>query len=302
MRLLILLASTALAVFSSVAGADAPSGGAANPAPPLILIIVGPTDHAPGTHEVAASGRLVAHCLQNMSNLPGVRAEVHYEWPKDELLDQAAALVFTGDNFPGATLPNSGAILTKLDAMAKRGVGIVCIHYATGLRKQDVGKDGDHPLLRWTGGYFATRCEHHQSIAKIYPAATITPAAADHPVCRGWKEFTLRDEPYINNYFGKDGNQPAANVTAIATSLLPPEKPKKEIVAWAVSREDGGRGMGIVMPHFYANWKNEDLRRCILNGIVWAAKLEVPAEGVKTTLPPLEEFKPESVEPKPRSK
>jgi hypothetical protein len=89
--------------------------------------------------------------------------------------------------------------------------------------------------------------------------------------------------------------------TALATSLLPPEAPKPEVVAWAVSRADGGRGMGVVMPHFYRNWRDENLRMLILNGIVWAAKLDVPAEGVKTTLPDLARFEPAAVEPRPRT-
>ena len=53
------------------------------------------------------------------------------------------------------------------------------------------------------------------------------------------------------------------------------------------------------MPHFYRNWKLEDLRRYILNGIVWTAKLDVPADGVKTTLPDLSTFAPVSIEPLP---
>jgi hypothetical protein len=106
----------------------------------------------------------------------------------------------------------------------------------------------------------------------------------------------MHDEPYINNYFGTGGNKLAPNVTAIATSMLPPEAPKRETVAWCVERTDGGRGFGIVMPHFYRNWTNEDLRRCILNGIVWTAKLEVPVGGVKTSLPDLTGFQPVSVD------
>src|SRR5439155_738329 len=111
-------------------------------------------------------------------------------------------------------------------------------------------------------------------IAKIYPTATITPAAPEHPVSRGWREFALHDEPYIRNYFGPNDNQPASNVTALATSMLPPEAPQRETVAWGVERADGGRGFGIVMPHFYKNWQNEDLRRFIMNAIVWTAKLD----------------------------
>jgi type 1 glutamine amidotransferase len=235
-----------------------------------------------------------------MSNLPGVKAEVFYEWPQDKAVrDAATTLVFTGDQFPPMRLPDSARNMADLQEMMARGCGLVCVHYATGLAAGDVAPDGEHPLLHWLGGYFATRCAHHQSIAKIYEAATITPAAPPHPVSRGWHEFTLMDEPYINNYFGKDGNHPAPNVTIFATSLLPPEAPQREAVSWGIERPDGGRGFGIVMPHFYRNWKNEDLRRFILNGIVWTAKLEVPAEGVATAPPDLAEFQPASLEPKP---
>ncbi len=266
-----------------------------------ILIVVGPSNHPPGSHEVAAGGRLMKHCLETAANVPGIQAEVFNEWPKDDaVLDAAATVVFIGDQFPPMRFPNSSAVVAKLGKMMDRGCGIVCVHYATGLTVGDVAENGEHPLLHWMGGYFATRCKHHQSIAKIYPAATITQAASEHPVSRGWREFTLNDEPYINNYFGPEGNHLAANVTALATSMLPPEAPKRETVAWCTERKDGGRGMGIVMPHFYRSWKIDDLRKFIMNGIVWTAKLDVPKDGVQTTLPDIATFNPVSVEPKPR--
>lgn len=279
------------------------AASAADPA--RVLIIVGPSKHPPGSHEVAAGGRVMQHCVEHMTNVPGVKADVVYEWPERALRDAASTVVFIGDTFPANRLPNPQQNLADLDAMMKRGCGIVCVHYATGLLGEDVTVEGDHPLLRWMGGYFANRsCKHHESFAKIFPAATITPATPQHPVSRGWKEFTLHDEPYTNNYFGR-GNVMAPNVTTLATSMLPPDQPKRETVAWCVERDDGGRGFGIVMPHFYKNWRNDDLRRLILNAIVWTVKLDVPADGVQTTLPDLATFKPEAVEyvpppPKPK--
>jgi type 1 glutamine amidotransferase len=186
--------------------------------------------------------------------------------------------------------------------MMARGCGIVTIHFSTGLRTEDVGEKGEHPLLHWLGGYFATRNKHHQSVAKVFPAATISPAAPGHPVSRGWREFTLGDEPYYNNYFGGKDNAMLPGAIAFATSMLPPEAPRREIVAWGIERPDGGRGFAIVMPHFYRNWTNEDLRRFILNGVVWTAKREVPSSGVQTRTPDLAAFNPESIEPKPREK
>ncbi|MBC8352747.1 MAG: ThuA domain-containing protein [Planctomycetes bacterium] len=264
-----------------------------------VVIIVGPSSHPPGTHEVAAGGRLMKHCLETADDLPDVKVDLFNEWPTDQkVLDAASTIVFTGDTFPPNRLPNAKNTLKKLGQMMESGCGIVCVHYATGLRAEDVAADGEHPLLHWMGGYFATRCAHHQSIARIYPAAKITPAAAMHPIWQGCQPFTLHDEPYINNYFGKDGNKQAANVTLLASSLLPPENPKPETVSWCIERADSGRGFGIVMPHFYRSWKIEDLRRFILNGIAWTAKLEVPERGVHSTLPNLATFKPASVEPK----
>lgn len=287
-----------LALAFALAALTERSAQAQTAAPPRtrILILVGPSNHPPGTHEVAAGARLVAHCLAHAENVPGISAQVISQWPDDrQSLQGVASVVFSGDRFPPEEMPDRDRIMADLAAMMDHGCGLVCFHYATGLGAAHVAKDGDHPLLRWMGGYFATRCEHHQSIARVYSAATIEPANSDHPVLRGWQTFTVHDEPYIKNYFGPAGMAP--NVTALATSMLPPEAPQREVVAWAVSRADGGRGAGIVMPHFYRNWRVDDLRKLILNAVVWSARLDVPAEGVKTTLPDLSRFEPAAVEP-----
>ena len=267
-----------------------------------VLIIVGPSSHPPGTHEVAAGGRLMQHALERIRNVTGIKAEVRTDWPQEAAVrNRASTVVFIGDIFPPQRLPDSPLILAQLGEMMQRGCGLACVHYATGLRAVDVTPDGNHPLLNWLGGYFATRCPHHQSVAKVFPRVTISPAGTAHPVTRGWREFSMPEEPYYNNYFGPGGNKLAPNVTAVATSLLPPEAPQREVVAWTVERTDTGRGFGIVMPHFYKNWANDDLRRLILNGIVWSAKLEVPVGGAETAAPDLAAFQPESIEPRPRA-
>lgn len=268
--------------------------------PARVLIVVGPTDHPPGTHEVAAGGRVLKHCLEAMPDLPGVKADLVYGWPSKEQQAAASTVVFIGDTFPAHSLPNPESNMADLAEMMARGCGLVCIHYATGLLGKDVKPDGDHPLLHWLGGYFAHKsCPHHESIARIFPAAVVTPVSTEHPANRGCREFTIHDEPYFRNYFGKDGNRPATNVTVLAVSMLPTEAPAREPVSWCVQRPDGGRGFAIVMPHFYRNWRNDDLRRAILNGIVWSAKLEVPKDGIRSSLPDLATFNPATMEPQP---
>jgi type 1 glutamine amidotransferase len=265
-----------------------------------VVIVVGPSSHPPGTHEAAAGGRLMEWALENMSNVRGVKADVFYQWPEDrKVLESARTIVFIGDIFPPQKMPGRDAILKTLGELMQRGTGIVCVHYATGLRAEDVAPDGSHPLLGWLGGYFATACPHHKSVAKVFKDVKVTPAGSGHPVFRGWREFTVDEEPYYNNYFGPQGIQAASNVTAFATAMLPPEAPKPEVIGWGVQRPGGGRGFGVVMPHFYKNWANEDLRRFVLNGIVWTAKRQIPSGGVRTPAPELAKFAAESVEPKP---
>jgi type 1 glutamine amidotransferase len=255
-----------------------------------ILVVVGPSEHPPGTHEVPATGRLLKHCLEQDQATIGLQVTINHGWPEDQqLLDAADSVIFLGDFFPLTRIPERTRAMEQLRSMMQRGVGLVCIHFATGLAPKDVDQDGHHPLLDWLGGYFATACHHHQSVAKVLEA-TIEPAAGQHPILRGWEAFTLFDEPYYNNYFGPP--QRRSSVIPIAIANLPPEAPQPEVVAWALERPDGGRGFGVVMPHFFESWLEPNLRTMILNGIVWSAGVELPADGFSSSLEDLNRFEP----------
>ncbi len=286
---------TILGTSAAALGTLALGAHATAPESRRILVVVGPSQHPPGTHEVMAGGRLLAHCLTSA----GHKTDVLTEWP-DKTPEAVSTIVFIGDLFPPEVMPKRDRIMSDLTQLMKAGCGMVCLHYATGLEAKHAGADGNHPLLHWIGGYFATRCTHHKSIAKVFREATIEPAATKHVILNGWKAHTIHDEPYINNYFGPGG--PAKNVAVLATSQLPPEKPKRETVAWAIERPDGGRGAGIVMPHFYRNWKQDDLRTLILNTIVWSAKGTIPESGISIKDLELVQFKPAAIEPIPRKK
>lgn len=100
--------------------------------PTRVLIVVGPSTHPPGSHEVAAGGHLLQHCLENMSNVSDVAAEVVDEWPKDQSrLKSVSTIVLIGDTFPPQRLPESATVLAQLDTAMARGCGIVCVHYAS---------------------------------------------------------------------------------------------------------------------------------------------------------------------------
>jgi type 1 glutamine amidotransferase len=53
---------------------------------------------------------------------------------------------------------------------------------------------------------------------------------------------------------------------------------------WVRERPDGGRGFGFTGGHFHRNWANDDFRKLVLNAILWSAKVEVPKDGVASTV------------------
>jgi hypothetical protein len=56
------------------------------------------------------------------------------------------------------------------------------------------------------------------------------------------------------------------------------------VLAWAYERPEGGRGFGCTGAHFHTNWSNDDFRKMMLNALVWTAGLDVPADGVASTV------------------
>jgi hypothetical protein len=59
-----------------------------------------------------------------------------------------------------------------------------------------------------------------------------------------------------------------------------------EVMMWAVEREDGGRGFGFTGGHFHKNWGDPNFRKVVLNALLWIAKVEIPDEGVSSSVTP----------------
>jgi hypothetical protein len=66
---------------------------------------------------------------------------------------------------------------------------------------------------------------------------------------------------------------------------------KPEIVAWALQREDGGRGFGFTGGDRHWNFANPDFQKLLLNAIIWTAKIEVPPNGIIVPAKSIEELK-----------
>jgi hypothetical protein len=55
--------------------------------------------------------------------------------------------------------------------------------------------------------------------------------------------------------------------------------------------------VGFTGGHAHKNWGNDNFRKLILNALLWTAKMEVPAEGVQSSVS--EEELKANLDPKP---
>ncbi|MBI1930424.1 ThuA domain-containing protein [Candidatus Poribacteria bacterium] len=257
-----------------------------------IVMVAGRASHNRGAHEHVAGCSLLARLLNE--NMNGVEAVVHRGWPENpSAFENAAAIVVYSDGGGGHMLiPH----LDQVAVLMERGVGLAVMHYAVEIPK---GKPGDC-LLQWIGGYFET----HWSINPHWVAEFTS--FPEHPVARGMKPFTLADEWYYHMRFREKmvGVTPLLSAVAPESTLQRPDGPhsgnpdvrravankEPQHLAWCVEREDGGRGFGFTGGHFHNNWAIDELRKFMLNAIVWTAKVEVPEGGVFTPTPTQEEL------------
>jgi type 1 glutamine amidotransferase len=243
--------------------------GAGLAAPHKIVLIAGTQSHATRTHEYNAGCALLAKFLkQNHVPDPVV---VTGGWPEDEsVFEGARAIVLYMDGWEHHPLLQ-GDRMDKLGALIKKGTGLACLHYAVELPKQS----GGLKLLDWLGGFYDRPYSQNPM-----NDAVLEQASPRHPISRGWKPFTLRDEWYFRIRF-QPGDR---RVTPVLTAMLPPSHPEKQVLAWATERADGGRSFGFTGLHFHKNWDVPEFRRLLVNAVLWAAKLNVPKGGARCDL------------------
>lgn len=264
-----------------------------------IVLIAGKPSHGPMAHEHNAGVLLLK---KGLSGVRGVRVTAHLNgWPEDSsTLDRADAVLLYSDGANGH-MAFAGDHSQSLDRAARRGAGIVCVHYAV----EPPYDEREKLMIAWIGGAF----ELNFSVNPIWEADFRD--LPRHPITRGVKPFRLRDEWYYNMRFA-DGKQ---GVTPILTATPPPDTldrkdgPRSgnpavramagqpQHVAWAYERPGGGRGFGFTGGHFHQNWGDENFRKIVLNAVVWAAKGEVPKNGVTVVIAPDELTR--NLDPKP---
>jgi type 1 glutamine amidotransferase len=284
----------------------------AHAAPPVrIVFAAGPKDHgAPGRHEYARDLASLKGCLDH-SNIPNVATQLYADKVPDAAeLGSAAVLVMesSGDRtatehhvlFPqDATTDHVGydaptaVRLTQIDALVKKGMGVVVLHYATYVNNASARKY----FVDWVGSYYESG--YSRTVVADW---NIAPTDAKHPILRGVTPWTAHEEFYINYRMTDDPRRtplllatptvstpmppvPAATAPLAGPPAVDPPSVPTSLVSWAIQRPDGGRGFVMTGVDWHKNLEMDSYRRQVLNGIVWAARLDVPASGVVCGLP-----------------
>jgi len=272
MKRLLALLAVALASALSLAAADK-----------KIVLIAGKPSHPPGFHEFRAGMLLLQQCL---ANTPGVKVSVYANgWPEAaDALEGVDAIVIYADGKNGnpAVVGNHKALL---GALVQKGVGLGFMHYGVEVLKENGGPE----FLQWIGGYYEDLYSCNPMWSPEYQNFP------DHPVARGVKPFSNRDEWYFNMRWPEN----MKGITPILTAkpsdqvrggpYVHPKGPyphilqaagRVETMMWVMNRPDGGRGFGFTGGHTHANWSDDNQRKVVLNAILWVAKAEVPKNGV----------------------
>lgn len=257
----------------------------------LVVMIAGKPSHGPAQHEHNAGIQLLEKCLlQGAGEQVEVKHHLNGEWLSPEELDKAATIVIYSDG-GGGHPALQGERLEQLGKEMARGCGFVTIHYAV---EPTIAKGGKE-FIDWMGGCFEINWSVNPHWTADYKKLP------EHPVANGVKPFSTNDEWYYHMRFrpGMKGVTPILSDLPPPSSLTRPDDAhgnnpdvrkavleNKEIqhTAWAAERPDGGRGFGFTGGHFHKGWGNDDQRKLVLNAILWTAKGDVPASGVKSEI------------------
>lgn len=250
---------------------------ALDPTATKVVLLAGSISNKPGQHEYFAGCVLMMNWLRSH---PGVFPVLAAEgWPQNEkILEGAKCVVIYMDG--GSKLsflpPARWSIIEGL--MAK-GAGLVMLHQAV-----DVPADRAAQVQAWLGGVYQgdIGCRGHWDMEFAqFPR---------HPITRGVTPFAAPLDGWLYNLkFAPGAVSLAAGAVPDKSRTTADAKAhagRDEVIGWAFERVGGGRSFGFTGCDLHRNWGVESQRRFVVNGILWASGLDVPATGARVDLAP----------------
>lgn len=236
-----------------------------------IILLAGPVSNKAGQHEYFAGCAMLMKCLKQT---PGVWPVMAAEgWPKNEsVLKGAKSVVVYMDGGPKCALLE-GTHWETLRGLMKGGAGFVVLHQVV-----DIPEDHADDFKSWAGAVWQKDIG-----SRGHWDMSFTPEAK-HAVLQGVAAFSAPKDGWLYNLHFS-----GTNVTPLLTGTVPDTSRstadakshagRAEVIAWACERPDGGRSFGFTGCDLHKNWEVEAQRRLVVNGILWSAKLKVPATG-----------------------
>jgi hypothetical protein len=259
-----------------------------------ILFLAGPRDHGmPGRHEYERDLKTLATSLEKSGNVPGITTQLIVGvLPRDlDAVRDAAAIVIdsSSDRAENETHPlfppnpstngrgydqETTAYLKSLDDLIKQNrIGVVLIHYANWAENWRAREYH----LNWTGGLWVQTGSKNP-----VDEWSMKLENRKHPILRGVKPWTYRDEIFCRFLLPNDTRR---TDLLLATPKEDKWKMGPQIASFAYQRDDGGRGFVFGGLDFRDNLAQDNYRRFLLNGIAWAAGIEIPKRGVDSPTP-----------------
>jgi hypothetical protein len=287
-------AACVLGLFSASAGFAAPV---------KILFLAGDRDHgAPGRHEYQRDLRTLAQSFENSTNVTDVTTQVVVgKAPRDLALYKDVAVIVINSSsdraenevhplFPQDPTTNhrgydaeTAAYLKSLDELIRQNrIGVVILHYANWAENWRAREYH----LNWTGGLWV------QMASKNPQDDWAMKPLARHPILRGVKPWTYRDEIFCRFLLPNDKRR---TDLVLATPKADKSGIGPQVASFAYQRDDGGRGFVFGGLDFRDNLALDNYRRFLLNGIAWAAHIEIPRAGINSPTPDVSDFTPRAV-------
>ena len=253
-----------------------------------ILFLTDNGEHGWMQHENTAGAMLIGKRLA--AALPGCEVMVlRDDFPDEATLAAAASVVLFASGQERNLLDNP----VRRDALAsamRGGCGLAVLHWCL-----EAGTPEGAGFLRdYLGGWFEVDYSVNPMwLAKFDP---IVP----HETTRGVRPYTIYDEFYFNLRLPEVPGRRTAVLEAVPPKrvvVMPDDGPrsnnptvraslgKPHVLAWTYERPGGGRSLGFTGGHFHWDWKHDDQRRFVLNGIAWTAGFAIPEGGVSDQRP-----------------
>ena len=256
-----------------------------------IIFLSGPKDHGwPGRHEYVKSLELLGKALEESPNAGNIEAEFYVgPAPRDpKIYEDADAIVVLSSSdrsaneihplFPPepTTFEHSYDYETKeflkmIDDRVKNGMGIVILHYAVWVEHWTAREY----FMNWTGGLWV-------QIPSKNPNDDwkMVPEKNNHPILNGVEPWEFKEE--IFSRFFLPPNMPARTPLVIGTPSRSDIGPV--VTAWAYQPTETQRAFVFGGIDYHDNLYMEEHRQFILNGIAWAAGINIPNDGIQSTV------------------